>query len=608
MSAKLDLKKQVASVPDKPGVYIFRDEQGEILYIGKGKTLRRRMASYFRGYAKFQPRTALMVRKIAAFDFQVTANEVEALILEANLIKEHRPQYNVFLRDDKSYPWITLTLKDRFARLTITRDKHIKGNVYFGPYTNVTMIRETLDTLRKIFPLRTCRGSEPGRRNGAPCLNYHIKKCLGPCIGAVNEEEYRRMIRQITDFLEGRPKHVLRRLESEMKTAAERLEFENAARIRNQIAAAQKMAERQVAIIGRDIDLDVIGQAQSEMISSIQLLQIRSGRMVGTQSFILLNSEDDVISAFIKQYYLDATLLPHEVLLPRAIDDQELIAEWLKTGKSRTIKLRIPSRGKNKRLLALAADNAAYALELAVRKQLEDEGEVNKALVQLRDSLGLKQMPERIECFDVSNISGAAAVSSMAVFEGGRLMPSAYRKFKIRLTQTPNDFEMMRETIKRRLLKLDDPRFGAKPDLILVDGGKPQLSAALSAGIETGFTDIEFASLAKREEEVFIPNRSVPVRLERRSPGLNLIIRLRDEAHRFAIQYHRRLRSKSMTGSELDLISGIGPKRRGLLIKKFGSLEGIINASIEELELVLPKKTARIVYEYFAGRTKTASV
>lgn len=596
-SIKQRLKRQAANVPDKPGVYIFKDAQGDILYVGKGKSLRKRMSSYFRNNHRGMPRTAIMVKKIASFDIFVTANEVEALILESNLIKQHRPQYNVLLRDDKSYPWIAITLNDKFPRLLLTREQHIKGNRYFGPYTDVATARENLDTLRKIFPLRACRGSEPGKITGSPCLNFHIKRCLGPCTGIVNVDEYREMIKQVIAFLEGRTQQVVEQLNAQMLEASQELEFEKAARIRNSLTAATKITQRQSAIMEDALDLDVIGEADGEEIGCLQLFQIRRGRMVNTQTFVIKTGDDDQITAFIKQFYLQATLLPREIILPRAIDDQDLLKRWLKNEKGHGIKISVPQKGKKYRLVAMANDNARYSLDLEIKKQMDDEERINQALRELTDLLELKAVPARIECFDVSNISGTSAVSAMSVLESGRMRPSQYRKFRIRFAQGPNDFEMIRETIARRMMRLDDKKFGSRPDLVLVDGGKPQLTAALKAVTDAQVSDIEVAAIAKKEEEIFRPSKAASIRISRSSPALYMIQRLRNEAHRFAISYHRGLRGKHMLESELDGIPGIGPARRAKLIKHFGSLSDIEKAKLEELEEVLPKKASIALYD-----------
>ncbi|MDI6690128.1 MAG: excinuclease ABC subunit UvrC [Actinomycetota bacterium] len=607
MTSQKALLEQLKMVPDKSGVYVFKDAQGKVLYIGKGRSLRKRMRSYFQKIHTYSPKIQAMVDRIADFDIYVTDSEVEALILECNLIKRYRPSFNINLRDDKSYPCLAITLNDAFPRVMVTRKLGIEGAKYFGPYTKAHAIRDTLDTLRRIFPVRACKGKEPGKSSGSPCLNFHIKRCLGPCTGKVSREEYRKMIDQICLFLEGKQEQVIEQLQREMKEAAEKLEFEKAARLRNRIRAAQHVLERQRIISSTKEDKDVIALFAREDAACVEVFFIRGGKLIGSESFILDKdehvSEKELLTSFVKQFYLTTTFVPRYILLQDEIEDAELIEEWLTKKRGKKVEIKVPKRGEKRSLVALAIDNARHAFELLkIKRRLEKERAL-KALAELKEQLDLSEFPYRIECFDISTIRGRQSVGSMVVFENGRPKNKDYRKFKIKWVTGQDDFAMMAEVIKRRFaryLEGKEGRFGIKPDLVIVDGGKPQLSAALKSLTELGIEDIPVIALAKREEEIYLPNRPEPISLLAFSLSLRLIQRIRDEAHRFALSYHRSLREKAMVKSIFDRIPGIGEKRKKFLLEHFGSPEAIYKASLEELKTVpkLPSKVAHVVYRF----------
>ncbi|RJQ52285.1 MAG: excinuclease ABC subunit UvrC [Actinobacteria bacterium] len=601
--AKRQLTKQLKTLPDAPGVYLFKDSEGRIIYVGKARSLTRRVRSYF-SKSHADAKTLAMVSRIADLDFYVVGSEVESLILEVNLIKQHRPAYNVNYRDDKSYPYIAIDLETDFPCVRSTREKHKPGPRYFGPFTNAAAVRETLNTLRKVFPVRSCRGAEPGKSTGCPCLDYHIERCLGPCIEAVSKEEYRKMIDQIVAFLDGRQDEVIEELEAEMKRASEAMEYEHAALLRNRIKAAEHVRERQKIVSEARLDQDIIGIVGEEELACAMLLAIREGKMVATEEFVLdrgaEDTEPELLAGFLKNYYSTASHIPEEVLLPGDAEDMHVIEEWLSERRGRRVRLEVPRRAMKKRLVEMADENAALSLARYKAKTHYQEEWANRAIAGLQAGLGLAKPPMRIECFDVSQIGGTSSVGSMVVFENGVAKPSLYRHFRIRRIHGQNDFEMMKQIVARRLKKLvseDAGRFGERPDLIIVDGGKPQLSAALEAMREVG-AEVPVAALAKREEELFLPGRPEPVLLVPGSEPLHLVKRIRDEAHRFAIGYHRQLRGKRMRRSVLDEIRGIGPARKKSLLRHFGSYKRILSADLDALRAVpgISEKTAHSIY------------
>lgn len=588
-------------LPDSPGVYIMKDDHGKIIYVGKAIVLKNRVRQYFQSSRNHTPKVRAMVSHIADFETIMTANEVESLILEANLIKKHRPRYNIRLKDDKSYPYVKVTVQEDFPRVFITRRVLRDGARYFGPYTNVTALRDSLKLLRRLFPLRTCR-TMPER----PCLEYHIKRCLAPCVGKVEAEDYRAMIRAVLLFLEGRTDDVERELEQRMNAAAEAYHFETAARLRDQLSAVRTAAERQNIVTGAG-DQDAVGMARSAAGVCVQIFFIRGGKMIGREHFLLRGSEEesdaDILRAFLEQYYNQATFVPREVLLPCAIDAaaQATIEAWLAARKGGgKVALLTPQRGTKHDIVQMATGNAAkFLADEETRRSLLDEQTLG-AVEELGRYLGLKHPPRRMECFDISHNQGQETVASMVVFEDGAPKKSDYRRFKIRSTEgKPDDFLSMREVTTRRYVGLPEEEL---PDLIIIDGGKGQLSSALEIIRHTaGHKDVPVVGLAKQFELVFTEGNSEPVELPRRSQALYLIQRIRDEAHRFAITFHRKLRGKRNLVSVLDHIVGIGPKRRQSLRTHFGSLEKIKEATVEELAAApgMNRTSAEAVRHFF---------
>lgn len=594
-----NLSTQLKKVPDRPGVYVFKDRRGKVLYVGKGRSLRKRIQSYFRQSSSTAPKLQVMLRFTTDFDFYVTDNETEALILECNLIKKHRPPFNVTYRDDKSYPYLAITLEDEFPRVTVTREKHRRGRKYYGPFAQARAIRHTLDTLRRIFPVRTCRGAKPGRQSGSPCLNYHIKRCLGPCTGKVSSGEYRRVVEQVCLFMEGREDQVIAYLEKEMKKAAGRLEFEKAAYFRNRLEAAHHVLEKQKIVSEAKEDRDAIGLATNREMVCVELFTVRQGRLTGSDSFILNRGTGDVLSSFVKQYYVAASFIPKEILLPVSIEDQELLESFLSKKRKSKVLIKVPQRGKKRKLVELAGRNAAHYLEMQEAKREVESKRTLTSLMQLQEKLALSFLPLRIECFDVSTVHGKGSVGSLVSFKQGRPDKSKYRRFRIKMADRRSDFAMMKEVVQRRFKRMQERKFASPPDLVIVDGGKPQLSAAQQALDELGIQDVALAALAKKEEQLFLPGRSQPVLLPQGSEALYLVKRIRDEAHRFAITYHRHLREKAVRKSILDGVSGVGPVRKKRLMNYFGSSERLKKASLEELEKVVPSSVARQIYQVF---------
>lgn len=594
------VREKLKLLPENPGVYIMKDAAGKIIYVGKAIVLKNRVRQYFQSSRNHTPKVRAMVAKIADFEFIMTGSEVEALILECNLIKKHRPRYNISLKDDKSYPYVKVTVQEEFPRVFITRRVVKDGARYFGPYTNVTAVHESLRLLRRLFPLRTCRTLQD-----RPCLEYHIKRCLAPCVGKISKEDYAVFIRAVLLFLEGRTEDVEKELTFRMKRAAEAYHFEIAARLRDQLAAVKKIAEKQNIVTGAG-DQDAIGLARSALGACVQVFFIRSGKMVGREHFLLQGDEDEsdaaLLTAFLQQYYHQAAFLPHEVLLPCDVEETPLLEAWLSERKQARVHLVVPQRGTKHDLVLMAAGNAEKFLADEETRRAQTDAQTTGAVEELGHLLGLKRAPNRMECFDISHIQGAETVASMVVFEGGRPKKSDYRRFKIRSTEgKPDDFLSMREVTQRRYGDLPEEEL---PDLIVIDGGKGQLSSALEIIRGAGHADVPVVGLAKQFELVFREGESDPVVLPRHSQALYLIERIRDEAHRFAITYHRKLRGKRNLVSILDHIVGIGPARRKALWSAFGSLAKIKTASVEELAAVsgMNRPAAEAVYHFFAAQ------
>ena len=588
------------TLPVKPGCYLMKDAGGRIIYVGKAVNLRSRVRSYFHGISDLSGKTRRLVREVADIEWIVVESELEALILEMNLIKKHLPQYNVRLKDDKRYPFIKVGWADAFPKVTVTRSQESDGSRYFGPFTSVWAVHQTLDLLRKIFQYRTCDRVITGS-DARACLYYDIKLCTAPCIGAIDQAGYRQMIDDLCKFLEGQTDPILTRLKEEMAALSDKMAFEKAAVLRDQIQSIERVVERQRVFSNRDMNSDVVALARSNGDSCVQVFFIRNGRMIGREYFILEGTEDEqdsvVIAQFIKQFYTEASSVPQEVLLPNQVEEAMIIEQWLSQQRGgQKVQIRIPQRGTRRELMAMAAENAADTLQSLKAQWQADKHKQSQALAELQDALALVEPPNRIECYDISNIQGTAAVGSMVVFEQGVPNKRLYRRFNIKSVSGPDDFASMEEILSRRFKRWlaareqtevgtkQDAAFAILPDLLIVDGGKGQLARAVRILVEHGLEEQVLAvGLAKEHELLFLPGRETPLALPRHSQGLFLLQRIRDEAHRFAITAHRNLRSRQGLASRLDKIEGIGVARRKALQQSFGSLEGIRNAAEEEL-------------------------
>ena len=623
---------QIETLPRRPGVYLMRDAGGAVIYVGKAVDLRSRVRSYFHASAWENPKVRAIVSEIADLEFIVTDSELEALILEANLIKQHRPRYNVRLKDDKRYPYIKITWADPFPKVFITRRMEQDGGRYFGPFTSASAVHQTLNLLRKSFPYLTCNREITGH-DARPCLYYDIKLCLGPCIGAVRQDAYRAMIRGLARFLEGRSEEVIADMEARMRAAAGEWDFEQAASLRDQLQAVRRVVERQKIVSSAGTDQDVIAFAREENDACVQIFFIRGGKLLGREYFVLEGAQDEdereVMAAFLKQFYEEAAYVPPEVLLPEQIEEALVIEQWLKRKRGAKVTLRVPRRGQKRALVTLAAENAAETLA-ALRVQWQaDAHKHEQALAELQEALELPRPPIRIECYDISTTQGTEVVGSMVVFIQGVPRKSEYRRFVVRSVQGQDDYASMREVLQRRFRRWQmavsafpsggrskglppgggikggssrDIRGWAKlPDVLVVDGGRGQLRVAVEVLKEFDLlARVPVAALAKQHEEIFLPGRARPVLLPRRSQGLFLMQRVRDEAHRFAITHHRARRRRAGVASQLDSIPGVGPARRKALLKAFGSLEAIRAASVEQLAAVpgIPHTVALAIKEH----------
>jgi excinuclease ABC subunit C len=593
------------NLPTKPGVYLYKNAAGKVIYVGKAVNLRARVRSYFHQSAQQTPKIRQLVEEIADIDFIVAGSELEALLLENNLIKKHQPRYNVRLKDDKRYPYIKVHWQDPFPRVTTTRRILDDGARYFGPYTAASAAYQTLDLVRKIFPYLTCTRTITGEDERA-CLYYHIGRCAAPCIGAVNQEEYRAVIQGLCDFLSGRTETVVADLRRQMEEAAGELDYEKAALIRDQIQAIEHVVEKQKVMSTVMADHDVIAFARENSDTCVQVFFIRAGRLIGREYFLLDGTAEEndraIMTSFIKQFYDQVSSVPPEILLPGEVDEVMIIRDWLRSKRGANVMLKVPRRGQKRELVQMAAENAAETLTHLRAQWQADESKQSEALSDLQQYLNLAEPPLRIECYDVSTLQGTNTVASMVVFVKGVPRKSDYRRFKMRGVKGQDDFASMQETLRRRFKRMKDAGYqlhekpGKKdeynawsllPDLVIVDGGKGQLNAALDVLDEFDLRDaVPIVGLAKREEELFTPGQSRPVVLPRNSQALFLVQRIRDEAHRFAVEYHRNLRGKRGIASQLDQIPGIGPRRRQGLLKTFGSVEAIREASVDELAAV----------------------
>ena len=609
MTGAPDIATQLAHVPDAPGVYLWKCRD-EVLYVGKAKSLRKRMRQYVSGHDG-RERIPLMMGRVDSFDYVVTGNEVESLILEANLIKEMRPPYNVDYKDDKSFPFIALTTSDPFPAIKYTRERHRTGTRYFGPYTDAKAARETVEVARRVYPVcrATCAewkrlNAHGGEPTGKACFDYHVGKGPGPCVGAISAEEYRERIEKIGAFLEGRQSEVAVELERAMGEAAAELDYERAARLRNSLDAVRAVLERQRVVSDRPLEIDVIGIEREETIAGVHVSQVRGGRILGANEFVLDKGLDvpaaELVEGFLLRYYEQASSVPREVVVPYLPEAPEAVEEWLGGLRGGRVRMGVPQRGDKRSLAEHAATNARHALARYKNRTRYDEERLNRALLELESALALPAPPLRIECFDISTLHGTSSVGSMVVFTGGRPDRAAYRRFRVRMPAgEANDVAMMSEVLRRRFSRetAGDTRFARRPDLVIVDGGPPQLAAAARVLAELGLGPIPLAALAKREEELWLPGWDGPVALPNGSPSLYLVKRVRDEAHRFAIEYHRELRGKAMTASVLDEVPGVGPKRKKALLAHFGSLKRLRAASVEEIAAVdgIPAEVAAAV-------------
>jgi len=594
------LLAQAASFPASPGVYLFKDARGRVLYVGKADVLRDRIRSYFG--PSLDVRHVRLVERAERLEYVLTGSVSESYLLEANLIKQHRPRYNIRLKDDKSYPYVKVTLGEDFPRILRTRQLGDRTARYFGPYANAKSVDESLDLLQKLFPYRTCKltivAAEDGRGRtvppsalpgGRPCLLFHLKRCTAPCVGATTRDEYRATIDRSVQFLEGRYEALERDLRREMLLASETLDYERAGLLRDRVAAIERTTDRQEMHAYKGDDFDALGVALAEGDAAVQLLRVRDGTVVGRDHFFLEGAEGatpgEVLGSFLRQHYAAAATFPPEIAVPEAIPDAETFVAFAEEKRGTHVELHVPQRGKKRRLIELAVRNAQDALEQERVRWLADKGKTETALAELQHALGLEGVPKRIECFDVSHVQGTNVVSSMVVFEDGRPAKQSYRRFRAKLGDRNDDFANMRDTLRRRFARSAAGESGAwpVPDLVILDGGKGQLAEGVGALSDAGLLQIPIAALAKEREELFVPGRPDPILLPQRSQGLFLVQRIRDEAHRFAVTYHQQVRGKQATKSVLDEIDGVGPAKKRALLRKFGSVKGMREATEAEL-------------------------
>ena len=611
-----ELRLKIENLPDSPGCYLMR-QQGEIIYVGKAVNLKNRVRSYFQNSRGHTPKVAAMVGKIDDFDIMLFSTNLEALILECNLIKRHKPYYNILLKDDKHYPYVRVDMQKPFPRLEVARRIEKDGAKYFGPYIGATVVRQVMDAVQNIFPLRSCTLDLPLKTPRRPCVQYEIGRCLAPCANKCTREEYAAMMEQVLNFLGGRYQDVLSRMKADMETAAKNLNFERAAHIRDKMQDVEILMERQRAIQVSGADQDILAIAQDGLDAMVQVLYVRNGLMIGGDHYVLPQAGADykgeVLAAFLTQYYEDGNLIPRHVLCQELSDNRDELEAWLRETRDGTVTLSTPKRGEKHDLVVMAEKNAQDALEKRNARSSIKEERTTGAAAALGEALGLASAPRRIEGFDISNTQGVLSVASMVVFIGGEPAKKEYRHFRIKTVEGPNDFASMNEVLGRRFrhgleeqkeraaegLPMEGGRFSDLPDLVLIDGGPEQLAFALRAMREAG-ADVPMFGLAKRLEEIYLPGRELPILLDKRSPALHLIQRIRDEAHRFAITHHRNLRGKENVHSQIEDIPGIGPARRKALLKHFHSLQAVKNASFEELIAVpgITKPAAEAVLKW----------
>lgn len=601
----MELVDKVRQLPSGSGVYIFKDAGGEVLYVGKAKNLRSRVRSYFgEAAAADQPKVMALQRLAVELDYILTASEVEALLLESQLIKKHRPRYNVRLKDDKDYPYIKLDLSEDFPRLEVVRKMRRDKARYFGPYPNAGVVNDTVKLAKKLFPLRAC---SDWRGKSRPCLNFHIRRCQAPCQGKISAEEYRVLLGQVILFLEGKHQALEDSLRKQMENASDNLEFEKAAELRDQLDALAKLTTRQRIVSSQRWNLDVLAVDITPELAAAQLMVVRGGKILGNEyhSFEHLELADhgEAVSAFVRDYYDQAPLLPREIMVSHIPEGTQALEHWLSAARQGPVILRVPQRGEKRMLMDMAKNNLASHMEADLREQRENKEQGKAVLEQLANALELSSLPFRMECYDISHFQGSQTVASMVVFEHGRPARSKYRRYRIRDITGPDDFASMAQVIRRRFEAAREGRegFNQLPGLVVIDGGKGQLSSAWGQLQELGFSGVNMVSLAKREEEVFLPGQSSPLVLDRDNPALKLLQQIRDEAHRFAVTYHRRLRTKATLTSELENIPGVGPARRTALLKAFGSFHQLRDKDVAEIAAVpgMTWPVAEEIYKWF---------
>ena len=599
------LEQQLKALPAKPGVYLLKDEADNILYVGKAASLYHRVGSYFGSPYSLPQKLQRMVARISDLDFFVTDSEQEAILLECNLIKKYRPRYNVRLKDDKSYPYLKVSLGEEWSRVYVTRRLEKDGARYFGPFASASSVRQTLSLLRRIFPFRNCKRTITGS-DSRPCLEYHIHRCLGPCIGAVSTEEYQQVINQVILFLEGKQETVVRELRSKMEAAAKNLEFEKAASLRDQIRAVERVIERQ-KIAQAEGEMDVIALAQAREQAYVLVFFIRNGKLLGRENFILRGTRDEkpsqIMTSFVQQFYNSAPYIPKRILLQHPLEGMPLTQKWLASKKQARVELQVPRRGVRKDLVDMVAENAHLGLEQFRAKLLTEPDTLASALEEVQRELSLYRLPQRVECYDVSNIQGTSAVGSMVVFEKGLPKKSHYRRFRIKSVVGANDYAMLQEVLRRRFKRgtseSQKGTWAIIPDLVLIDGGKGHLSAALEVMKEAGVDSIPCASIAKENEAIFLPQAAEPIMLPPHSTALYFLQRVRDEAHRFAIGYYHKVHRRESFASTLDSIPGVGAKRKRALLRKFGSVKGVRQATVDELTEIkgISRSVAEVIKE-----------
>lgn len=599
---------RLAVTPERPGVYVLKDAGDKALYIGKASNLKNRVGYYFGSPQHLPPKIRNMVTRVADYEFIVTDTPAEALILENTLIKRHRPAYNVRLTDDKTYPFIKIDLTEEFPQVYITRRVNSDGARYFGPFATAGSIRKTMDLLKKLFPYRSCTKVITGK-DPRPCLEYYINRCGGPCIGAMTRDEYHGVIQQVIMFMEGKTDVVVEELSRRMEESSAKLEFERAAVLRDQMRNVQRVAEEQRIKVDTtaSYDMDVIGMATGEGEARLEVFFIRHGRLIGRDHFTMEGTEghapEHITAEFIKQFYQSATFVPPRILVRHTPEDEELIVEWLRERRSGAVSVTSPKRGKLRKLLEMVEENASQGLSQMRVKWLSNADATQRAMSELQEELNLPALPRRMECYDISNIQGKLSVGSMVTFQDGAPKPDHYRRFRIKDVQGVDDYSSMQEVLRRRFKRLaelkgkagprplegpppNDDSWGIIPDLVLIDGGKGHLSAALEVFLELGIDFIPLASIAKENEWLFVPHTPEPIILPRNSHALYMVQRIRDEAHRFAITYHRKLRSRRSIASPIDMVTGIGPKRKRMLMRRFGTLKAIKEAVVDEIAAV----------------------